>query len=564
MGTRRGQLAPPLALATLALAATLVAYLPALEAGFYFDDLPNLVEAPSLHWDSLSLDNLRALSGSGVNSRRVVANFSFALNYLAGGLDPAGYHRVNLLVHLAAGLALAWVAVLLIREPPGPRGGAGGSLTAATAAAALFLVHPLATQAVTYVVQRMTSLATLFSLLCLGAYVRGRQVEGARDRVRWLAAAGVAGLLALGSKETALLLPLVIVTWETCFRREHWRRRLAALASASRRRQLGALAVILATGLLAVAVVGVFASGSRLSWSHPFPGRDFNGLERMLTQFRVQVFYLGLVLWPAPSRLNLDHELTVSRGLLAPATTLPALIFWLAVAVGAVWLAARRPRWGFPLLMYLELHLLESGPLNLELVFEHRMYAPLAALALLLAVVLADLPVRGRRVGMVAAVLLILPLAGATRQRNLTWADPIAFHYDCAEKSPGKFRPHFNLGTVLGQAGRVREAIPPLERAVALEPEHSQAHNQLANALLMTGRREQALGHYRRAVDLDPGNAEAVYNLAAVLDQSGEHGEARAYYRRFLELDPPHLAARVARVRQRLVELGGGGSRPAS
>lgn len=449
--------------------------------------------------------------------------------------------------------------MLLIREPPGPRGGAAGTLTVATAAAVLFLVHPLATQAVTYVVQRMTSLATLFSLLCLGAYLKGRQAEGARGRIPWLAAAGVAGLLALGSKETALLLPLVIVTWEVCFRRELWRRRLAALASAPLLQRLGALAMIVAAGILAVALLGSYAGGSRVSWSHPFPGRDFNGVERMLTQSRVQVFYLGLVLWPAPSRLNLDHELTVSRGLLEPVTTLPALVFWLVVALGAAWLAARRPRWGFPLLMYLELHLLESGPLNLELIFEHRMYAPLAALALLLAVVLADLPPRGRRVGVVAAVLLILPLAAATRVRNLTWADPIAFHYDCAEKAPGKFRPHFNLGTVLGQTGRVREAILPLERAVALKPEHSQAHNQLANALLMTGHRERAVGHYRRAVDLDPGNAEAVYNLAAVLDRSGQHGEARTYYRRFLELDPPHLAAQVARVRQRLVEMGGGG-----
>lgn len=80
MGIGRRLLTPPLALATLGLAA----YLPALEAEFYFNDLPNIVEVPSLHWDSLSLDNLWALSDAGVISRRTVANFSFALNHLAG------------------------------------------------------------------------------------------------------------------------------------------------------------------------------------------------------------------------------------------------------------------------------------------------------------------------------------------------------------------------------------------------------------------------------------------------------------------------------------------------
>lgn len=545
----------PVGLSLLAVAATLAAYLPALDAGFYFDDLPNIVEAPALHWTSLSLAGFEGLAAANANARRPVANLSFALNHLAGGLEPRGYHLVNLLIHLAAGAALVWVSWLLSREGSPPPRRARRALPAAVVAASLFMVHPLDTQAVTYVVQRMSSLAALFFLLALGGYLKGRLAGRAKRRRRWLAFAAAAWLLALGCKETALLLPLVIFTYEACFHRETWRRRWRRLKSDSRRHRLSDAAAALAASGLAVGFLAAYAGGTRLSLTGRFPNRDFNGVERVLTQSRVQLFYFGLLSWPSPSRLNLDHEFTVSRGLAEPATTLPAVVFWGAAAAVALLLGARRPRWGFPLLAYMELHLLESGPLNLELVFEHRMYLPMTALAWLLAALLTDLPASGRRLATAAAALLVLPLAGATRERNLTWSDPVAFHQDCARKSPHKFRPQYNLGTVLGELGRVREALPALERAVALDPEHSEARNQLANALLLTGRPREALVQYLEAVRLDPGNVESVFNLAMLLDRQGDHDEAVIYYRRFLDLAPPRLAPHAARVRQRLRTL---------
>jgi tetratricopeptide (TPR) repeat protein len=542
-----------------ALVLTSVAYAPALDAGFYFDDKQNIVEAPGVHWDEWSWQNLQSLRTRVSLSSRPVANLSFALNHLVGGLHPRGWHLVNVLIHLGVGLVLGWLVVELLRDGP-PRSGAAGDLPLIAATAVLlFLVHPLNTQAVTYVVQRMAALAALGCLLALVCHVRARRASTWRRATLWWTGALAAWLTALGSKETAYALPLVIVTWEWCFRREELRHLWSRLARSS----VGVKATTAAAALtLAAAVlwlVGAKVGDSGFSLLERLPDRDFSGLERVLTQGRAQFLYLSLLAWPAPSRLNLEHDLLPSTGLLDPPTTVLALIACFALLVLALLLALRRPLWGFLPLAYLELHLIESGPVNLELTFEHRMYLPMAMLAALAAAGMARLGERTLTVALVATLLLSLPLAAATRARNQTWADPVAFHVDCAEKSPGKARPQYNAGTFFGKAGRHEEALPFLERAAALQPDNSEAHNQLGNALSLSGRTDDALTRYRRSVELDSRNAEAVFNLANLLDRRGRTQEAARYYRRFVEVAPPSLARHVssARLRLRLLETAG-------
>jgi len=443
---------------------TAIAYWPALDAGFYFDDLPNIVEAPGLHWTSLATADLEGLRSATVLPRRWLANLSFALNHVHGGLDPRGYHAVNVLIHIAVGLVLAWTAARIVGDAATTDGQRRRATSAAAAAALLFLVHPLNTQAVTYAVQRMTSLAALFAVAALGCWVSGRR-DGHRSWP-WLVAAATMWLLALGSKENAVAVPLVVLTWELCARRDEWRARLQ-----DGRWRTGLLAGAVASVILVTWVGSAIVGPSTVSWTEPFANRDFGGLERVLTQPRVQLFYLSLLIWPAPSRLNLEHELVVSRSLFVPPATVVALLVCIGAAGIAIWLAARRPRLGFPIVAYFLLHLPESGPLGLDMVFEHRMYLPMTALVILLATGLAallgTLPVHQHRFVLAATVALAVSLSVATRARNLTWADSIEFHKDCARKSPNKFRPQFNLGTLLGQTGRVAEALPVLERWVA-------------------------------------------------------------------------------------------------
>jgi tetratricopeptide (TPR) repeat protein len=293
--------------------------------------------------------------------------------------------------------------------------------------------------------------------------------------------------------------------------------------------------------LLFLVWLGWTFTGDVIYWTGEMPTRDFSAIERVLTQGRVQFFYLSLLLWPTPSRLNLDHAFTVSRSLVEPVTTLLALLLIAAAVVIAVRSMRARPNVAFPLLAYMLLHSIEAGPFNLELVFEHRMYLPMTMIALLIGLNLR--PSSAKHMVSTYAVLLVIGvlLAVSTYQRNLVWGNEIDFHTDVAQKSPLKFRPQYNLGTVLGKNGALGEAKSALERAIRIRPESSLAHNQLANVYFLTNQPRLAEQHYRRAVEYDPENAEALFNLSRILMSQGRHVEQRTFLERFVQVAPPYL-----------------------
>jgi tetratricopeptide (TPR) repeat protein len=235
-------------------------------------------------------------------------------------------------------------------------------------------------------------------------------------------------------------------------------------------------------------------------------------VERVLTQGRVQIFYLTLLLWPAPSRLNLDHTFTVSRSLVDPLTTLLAFLFIAATIIFALRSIRSRPLLAFPVLGYWLLHSMESGPVNLELVFEHRMYLPMTMLALLIGLNLR--PASMKHALSTYAILLVVGalLAVSTYQRNL-----------------------------LGVRGILDEAETAFEQAIRIKPDSSLAHNQLGNVYLLKNQLRLAEQHYRQSIEHDPEHAEPLFNLARILMSQGRYDEQRELLERFIQVAPPHL-----------------------
>jgi cytochrome c-type biogenesis protein CcmH/NrfG len=513
-------------------AITVLAYYPGMAAGFYFDDLQNILHAPALHWTEFSLSNVSSALREAQITSRPVANITLAFNHLASGLDPAPYHWTNLVIHLAAGLALFWVITLFQRHH------GVGHQNIALLAVLLFLVHPLNIQATTYVVQRMTSLATLFVLLSLGSYISGRFRPDTASRWTWFVLAGICFLLAAGSKEIGFLLLPLLLLYEACFNSTElfagYRRMVA---------RFGKYPIVLGGSLVLVAIgwLGWTFAGDSFSWTETMQERDYTGIERVLTQGRVQFFYLSLLLWPAPSRLNLDHAFTVSRSLVDPLTTLLAFLFIAATIIFALRSIRSRPLLAFPVLGYWLLHSMESGPVNLELVFEHRMYMLMTMLALLVGLNLR--PASMKHALTTYAILLVVGalLAASTYQRNLVWGDPLTFHRDTAAKSPEKFRPQYNLGTNLGVRGILGEAETAFEQAVRIKPDSSLAHNQLGNVYLLKNQLGLAEQHYRRSIENDPDHAEPLFNLARLLMSQGRYEEQQELLERFVDVAPPHL-----------------------
>lgn len=518
---------------------TSIAYYPGMSGGFYFDDKPNLLDVQALHWTELSQDNLQRSLNEVVLPSRPLANLSMAFNHLFSGLDPAPYHWTNLVIHLMTGIVLFWVIRLFqYRHLKEQNQTSGQALWLALFAIALFLLHPLNIQAVTYMVQRMTSMATLFFLLGFGCYLKARFAVGLSARLVWSSLLLLSFTMSVFSKEIGLLLLPLILLYEFCFHPLWWRERFTKME-----KLLGKGPLIIFLVLLAVILVAGFWSkmGSNIYWFAQMPTRDYSGYERLLTQGRIQFFYLSLFLLPLPSRLNLDHHFTLSHSLLEPFSTLIAFLLILLVITVAFKNAWRKPLLAFPVLGYLLLHAIESAPINLELVFEHRMYQPMTMLCLLIAVAGTSFIGRFSKVKTGVAVSILLVLAIFNFQRNIVWGEPMTFLRDVAMKSPEKFRPQFNLGTRLGKLGLYSEAIPLLERAIVLKPENSQVHNQLGNIYLLTGDQAAAERQYLRSVELEQTHAEALYNLAMIYASQHRYKEQRQMLERFVEHAPPYL-----------------------
>jgi Flp pilus assembly protein TadD len=531
------------ALCTLCLVCVLL-YANTLSVPFVLDDGPNIEANPNIRMRELSLPALYRAGFQSI-SPRPVAFISFALNYTVSEYDVTGYHVVNLGVHCASGILVYLLALAVFGRlsrnggPGGPRPAPGWVPWMSLVAALLFCAHPLQTQSVTYVVQRMTSMAAMFYLLSLLLYVRGRlRPPGAG---RWTCWAGclVAWVLALGSKQIAVVLPFAILLFESYFFRDlrrEWLRR--------------SLWIALSSAVL-VLLIGYAYLGS-LEFEG-YARRDFSLPERVLTQLRVVVLYIGLLFAPHPSRLNLTYDFPTSHSLTDPITTLLSLLALLALAGFAIWRAREQRLLSFCIAWFF-LHLaIESSVLPLEMVFEHRLYLPMFGFALAASHLLSRFA-PGRPVWALAlSASVIAALGAATVLRNQTWRDEVTLWEDVVAKSPQDHRAHYHLGGALVAAGRYPEADLHFSETLRLRPDFSAAHNGLGMSLEARGEIDRAIFHYSEALRIGehlragggvvPDEAVVRVNLALALGRRGRTDEAVEHFTEALRIHPDYAKA---------------------
>jgi tetratricopeptide (TPR) repeat protein len=527
----------------------LLSYANALGGRFVFDDVAHIRNNAVIR----DLSNFLPGRFAGVPNR-YLAYLTFALNYRLGGVAPIGYHLVNVLVHVANAL-LVYALVRVTFRAPRLRASslAPSSWAIAFVAAALFATHPLESQAVAYVVQRFTSLATTFYLGAVVLYATWRLGEGARPRGRGLllgAAAVVSTVAAMKTKEIAFTLPLAVALWDAAFLEGSWRPRLVRLAPF-----LATLPVIPLASLSFLGGGGGLAARLAASTRIDSP---LSRLDYATTQLVVVVKYLGLLVWP--SGQNLDHDVPVARSLLEPRVAASAALL-AALAGLAVWLWRRTARPGAPGTLDASARLVAFGigwffltllvessfiPIA-DLMYEHRAYLPSVGLLVGIATAVAGLAqwisrADPARATAIAGVLLAVPLGVTTLARNPVWANDISLWSDAAIKSPGKVRPFANLGTALALAGRLELAVRALRKATVLDPSSTYARAQLAAALLQLGRDGEAEKELRDVLAATPSDPEVLFNLGQLLWRTGRRDEARPVFARFVEVAPPALA----------------------
>ncbi len=457
-------------------AITVLVYLPGLSGDYMFDDTGNLLENRSLDIESLDLDALgkAAFSARSGVLRRPVSMASFALNRYFFGIHPFPHKVINLGIHLATGLLLFLLARMLVahyRQQLRPQLSDRAVFWLPLAVTALWLVHPLNLTSVLYIVQRMTSLAALFTVagLCLYVIGRRRMLDGKHGMSWLLAGLFGCGALAILSKETGVLLPLYMLVIEIA---------LFRFRDSRGRTDRGVALLFVLTLLLPALLAGLYLA---LKPAHllNYAARDFTLGERLLTEGRVVVFYLKMIVMPRIQELGLYHDdIAVSRALLDPPATLYALLALAALLAAAAALWRRAPLVSLGILWFFAGHALESTIFPLEIAHEHRNYLAGFGILLAFAGAVAESPLHNLRplTHTALPLLVLLLFSWTTWQRSTQWMDNVEHAIHEARHHPDSARAVFSAGRIHarlalnGHEPSEADAFRYLARAALLDP----------------------------------------------------------------------------------------------
>jgi tetratricopeptide (TPR) repeat protein len=510
-------------------------------APFVYDDINYITKNdPNVHMTEFSWAALKTAALEGKPRNRPVANISFAINYYFGKEDPFGYHLVNLIIHLLTAVILFYLLRLTLglvhslkHQAIAPAGMSADWI--ACLAVLIWLIHPVQTNAVTYMVQRMTSLTALFYILSLLLYVKGRVAMQQSRRPRpagYLVGCAIAGLCAVFTKQNAGTLPVFILLYEWFFFQD--------LRPARSKR-------ILFGGIL---VVFVFvAIGYLYLGGHPFDRilsayerRDFTLPQRVMTEWRVIAYYAGLIAFPQAGRLLLDHSYPLSDALTVPPTTLVSAGMILAILFLALYTARRNRLIAFCLIWFLGNLVIESSVIGIEIIYEHRLYLPSMMLCLMAVWLLSRWIQRKWQIlSILVAVALVFSLW--TYQRNQIWASDVTFWKDVAKKSPQKARPLQNLAYSLQQNGRHAEATKYYQASLDIEA-HPAVYFNLGLSFINEKRYVDAVDAYLNALKMGYQAPGVHHHFAYALSMAGEFQAALKHYQAALKRDPTNESAR--------------------
>ncbi len=449
----------------LALAASLLSILvlmPGVGGGFVLDDRENILGNAALHMSDFDLRSLAeaAYSFQPGGGSRALSMVSLALNYLWAGPDPRAFKITNLLIHAAT----VYVLAIFLRRLLGQVGwSARHSNIGAIAVALAWGVHPLQVSSVLYVVQRMQTMATFFVLAALWAYLcmRQTQMEGGRSRQMGVMCV-LFSVLAFACKEDSILLVAYAFILELVVFHFRARNRLCMLALKS------SYKLFVLVGLVAYLLVIV---PRQWQWG-AYPGRDFSSYERLLTQGRVLVMYLGQIVFPLPNNLPFFYDdFAVSRGLLQPLTTLFSLLFMAGLLVVSWCVRLRRPAFTIGVLLFMAGHFISSNVFGLELAFEHRNHFPLVGALLAIAdvinLVIIRFDIEPRRL-FAGAALCFFAMVTCTVLRAYIWGDPLRLAEFSVAVKPESERAWLALGSVYIERGGVQISNPWLTKAIEI------------------------------------------------------------------------------------------------
>jgi len=540
-------LIPPALLTIL----TTLLYLPSLRYPFQFDDIANISKRFAIRFDN-------PFARWWINPRWL-GDWLNTVNYQIGRFDPLYYRIFNLAIHILAGLVLFYLLKDLCKALKNKPFFTENAIFIAFAASALFLLHPVQTQTVSYVIQaRLEGLASLFVLLTIFLFVRAFTATKKIIQYVWLGAFFVVGMLSCGTKEIVIVLPalLLFVDWFflsqqewSSFKKRIWVHALFDLFF------LGLMAHYLGPKTITDAVQLKMSTGNnRGNILTPHAFDVITPFQYLMSELKVIVHYLFMFIWPF--NISVEYDWKVEQSLFSVGV-LPYLILLVALAAFTINAIVKKKYsvFTFGMLWFFVAIAPRSTIIpSPELVCDYKTYLASVGMMFMLAVPLVKLflyivgfvqkiqPLpdlfASKQTQTALMVVLLLPVGFSAYSRNKIWETCVGFWQDNAKQAPGKARVHNNLGVALSEAGKIDEALVAYKKAIELDSNYSDPLSNIAVAYSLKGQIDDAINSLKSALHICPNYPEAYNNIGTLLLQKKQYEEAERALNIAIQLRP--------------------------
>ncbi len=504
----------------------IIIYSNSFKCAFQFDDFNIIV-------NNIKIRNLADIKAWwNLSPTRPVGFFTFVLNYHFDGYNVTYYHLVNLVIHLFNAL-LVWMMVMLIFSTPVMKEHKLFQYRKSVAffTALLFVSHPLATQSVTYIVQRMASLAAMFYLSSLVLYVKGRLTEK-KSIIRYLLFSGafISAILAMLTKENAFTLPFAILLFELSFLQKKFPR----INFRDYRVITGILVFVAFTCIIPLKVSFRVFNPIPPSLCHVHTVTPFNYL---LTQFRVIVTYIRLLLVPVNQTVDYDYPLSAS---LFEIKTLFSFLFLLAILTGGIVLYRKNRILSFGIFWFFLTLSVESSIIPIsDVIFEHRTYLPSFGFFLFLTGSLYLLIPR-KNIAFAPVILLAIIIINSflAHERNKVWKDELSLWTDNVNQTPNNSRPYTNLGKAKSHAGDITGGLEAYNKAIICNPGYAEAWFNRGISKGIQKDHLGAIGDYTKSISLDSTSEYTYVNRGGEKTNLNDYKGALEDFLKALKISP--------------------------
>jgi len=518
-----------------------------LDSPWQFDDYHNITENPKIQMQTLNWASIKASFYATPffenTLYRPVSNLSFALNWLWGKNNVTGYHIVNITIHIITALLLYLTIINLFQTPNAGQWESDSLNFIALLSTVLWAVHPIQIQSVTYIVQRMASLAALFYLAGILFYLKTRMTLSGFYRIIFGSLCALAFLLGLGSKNNAILLPVSLLLIELIFFRD--------LSKSSTKKKA---VVLISVSALLIAVAGVlffFEKGFDQIFD-AYKTRPFTMGQRLLTQPSILIFYLSQIFYPVANRFSITHDVVYATSLFNPWYTFFAIVLVILFISFALLRIRKNPMLSLAILFYFGNQAIESTFIALEMVFEHRNYLPSFFLFIPVAMginkMLSHYKTRQKPMYYLLVCFVCALVTGiglSTYIRNWDWRSTQSLWQEAALKAPKSSRPLHNLAWgYYTPTGQYEKAIEIYIEALQLRDEKGNykglIYNNLADIYNFNLKDyEKAVEYAQKAIEIIPDYFNARMILSDSLAKLGQYDRALEHLRYLIEKQPP-------------------------